>query len=55
MKENGLVERVNKEVMHLMHNIIVDIRVRKHLSDYYPLVERIINTQIHSVTNVSPS
>jgi hypothetical protein len=54
-EENGLVERVNKEVMRHMRNIIFDIRVKKHWSDYYPLVERIINAQIHSVTKVSPA
>ena len=54
-EENGLVERVNKEVMRHMRNIIFDMRVKKQWSDYYPLVERIINTQVHSVTQVSPA
>jgi len=54
-EENGLVERVNKEVMRHMRNIIFDIRVKKQWSDFYPLVERIINTQVHSVTKVSPA
>jgi len=43
-QENGLVERVNKEVMRHMRTIIFDLRVRKHWGDYYPLVERIILT-----------
>ena len=38
-----------------MRNIIYDIRVKKYWSDYYPIVERIINTQVHSVTRVSPA
>ena len=54
-EENGLVERVNKEVMRHMRNIIYNIRVKKYWSDYYPIVERIINTQVHSVTRVSPA
>jgi transposase InsO family protein len=54
-QENGLVERVNKEVMRHMRNIIFDLRVKKHWGDYYPLVERIINSQVHSVTKVSPA
>ena len=37
-----------------MRNIIFNIRVKKQWSDFYPLVERIINTQVHSVTKVSP-
>ena len=57
-EENGSVERINKEVMcHMrpMRNIIFDIRVEKHWSDYYSLVERIIIAQIHSVTQMSPA
>ena len=33
--------------------IIFDVCVKKTWSDYYQLVERIINVQIHSVTKVS--
>jgi len=54
-EENALVERVNKEVMRHMRNIIFDQRVKKNWSDYYPLVERIINSQVHSTTKVSPA
>ena len=49
------MERVNKEVMRHMKNIIFDKRVKKHWSDYYPFVERIINAQIHSVIKLPPS
>jgi len=38
-----------------MRNIIFDKRVKKYWGDYYPLVERIINSQIHSTTKVSPA
>ena len=41
--------------MRHMQNIIFDICVSKQLSDYYPLVERIINIQGNSVTKVSPT
>ena len=54
-EENALVERVNKEVMRHMRNIIFDNRVKNHWSDYHPIVERIINSQVHSVTKVSPA
>ena len=54
-EENALVERVNKEVMRHMRNIIFDQRVKKCWGDYYPLVERIINSQVHSTTKVSPA
>ena len=37
-----------------MRNIIFNLRVKKHWGDYYPLVEHIINSQVHSVTKVSP-
>ena len=42
-QENGLVERVDKELMRRMHNILFDLRVKKHWGDYYPLIERTIN------------
>ena len=54
-EENALVERVNKEVMRHMRNIIFDQRVKNYWGDYYPLVERIINSQVHSTTKVSPA
>jgi hypothetical protein len=54
-EENALVERVNKEVTRHMRNIIFDNRVKNHWSDYHPIVERIINSQVHSVTKVSPA
>jgi len=54
-EENALVERVNKEVMRHLRNIIFDQRVKKQWGDYYPLVERIINSQVHSTTKVSPA
>ena len=41
--------------MRHMRNIIFDLRIKNQWSDYYPLVERIINTQVHSVTKVSPA
>ena len=41
--------------MRHMRNIIFDIRGKKHWSDFYPLVERITNAQIHSFTKMSPA
>jgi hypothetical protein len=38
-----------------LRSIIFDIHVKKQWSDFYSLVERIINTQVHSVTKVSPA
>ena len=54
-EENGLVERVNKEVMRHIRNIIFDKRVKKRWSRNYPLVERIFNAEEHGVTKVSPA
>ena len=43
-EENGLVERVNKEVIRHMRNIFFNLRIKNQWSDYYPLVGRINNT-----------
>ena len=54
-EENGIVERANKEVMRHIRNIVFDKSVLKHWSVYTPLVQRIINSSIHSVTGVAPA
>ena len=41
--------------MRHMRNIIFNLRIKNQWSDYYPLMEGIINTQVHSVTRVSPA
>ena len=54
-EENGIVERANKEVLRHLRNIICDKRIASSWSHYLPIVQRIINTQVHSATGMSPA
>jgi cleavage and polyadenylation specificity factor subunit 1 len=54
-QENSIVERSNKEVLRHLRNIIFDKRVMANWSVYLPLVQRIINSAVHSSLGVSPA
>jgi hypothetical protein len=54
-QENGIVERSNKEVGRHLVAIIHDIKCLKQWSQMLPLVQRIMNAQIHSSIGVSPA
>ena len=53
-EENGIVERANKEVMRHLRDILFDARVQEDWSTYVPLVQGIINSQVHSKTGLAP-
>jgi hypothetical protein len=52
---NGMVERANQEVMRHLRAIVYEGRVKRNWSLYLPLVQRIINTSIHSSIGTTPS
>lgn len=54
-EENGLGERVNKEIRRHLKNILFDRKWRNQWSDCTPLVQRIINASPHSSIGVSPA
>ena len=55
-EENGIVEKGNKEVMSFLRGIIFDDRIiSKWSNKQIPLVRRILNTQEHSRTGVTPA
>ena len=54
-EENGIVERVNKETLRHLRNIIFDKRVGKKWSKFLPLVQRVINSSKHSATGLTPA
>ena len=54
-EENGMVERANKETMRHLRNIVFDRNVIHNWSTYLPLVKRIFNSSVHSVTGVAPA
>ena len=53
-EENALVERVNKEVMRHLRALVFEIQNYDNWDRYLPIVQRIINTTVHSVLKVSP-
>jgi IS30 family transposase len=52
-EENGLVERVNKEIMRYLRAIANERKIKRTWSQSLPFVQRIINAQIHGVLGVS--
>lgn len=55
-EENGIVERANKEVMRFLRGIILHDRIYSKWSrKQIPLVRRILNTQEHTRTGVTPA
>ena len=54
-EENGIVARVNKEVMRHLRNIIFNVKVLDNWAAYLPFAERIINSSKHSDTGRSPA
>ena len=51
---NGVVERVNAEVVRHLSNIVHNKKLRDKWSMGLPLVQRIINSTVHSSTGFSP-
>jgi hypothetical protein len=54
-EQNGIVERVNKEVLSHLKAIIFDKRLQQKWSKYLPIVQRYINTSRHSATGCTPA
>jgi hypothetical protein len=53
-EEAGIVERLNKEVMRHLRNLVFDRRVYNTWSQNVPFVQRIINSITHSSTGFAP-
>jgi hypothetical protein len=54
-QENAIVERADREVMRYRMNIIMDKRTIDEWGKNVPLVQRIMNSMVHSSTGVRPS
>jgi len=54
-EQNAIVERVNKEVVGHLKAIIFDKRVQTKWSKHLPIVQRYINTSVHSATGCTPA
>ena len=54
-EENSFVERANKEVMRQLRAMLLERRAKHRFSELLPLVQRILNSQVHGVLKVSPA
>jgi hypothetical protein len=54
-EQNAIVERVNREIISHLKAIIFDRRVHSKWSKYLPIVQRYINTSVHSATGCTPA
>ena len=54
-QQNGIVERVNREVLSHLKAIVFDRRCKHKWSLYLPIVQRYINTSVHSATGCTPA
>jgi hypothetical protein len=54
-EENAIVERCNKEVMRHLRALVFEANKHTMWPQYLPLAKRIINSEVHSVTGVSPN
>jgi hypothetical protein len=54
-EENSIVERLNREVMRHLRNLVFDRQVYDNWSHMLPFINRILITTIHSATGVTPA
>lgn len=54
-QSNGLVERVNREVMRHLRTLMAVVKTSEMWTTYLPLVQRIINTSHHRAIGTSPA
>jgi hypothetical protein len=54
-EQNAIVERVNREIISHLKAIIFDRRVHSQWSKYLPIVQRYVNTSVHSATGCTPA
>lgn len=51
---NGIVERVNGEVMRHLRALVFTGRLSEQWSSWLPLIQRIVNASVHSATGQAP-
>jgi transposase InsO family protein len=54
-EENGIVERANKEILRHVRSILFDKGIHKEWNIVIPMVQRMLNSQISSVTGCTPA
>ena len=54
-EENSIVERANKEINRHLRAIVFDRKIKSKWSMALPLIQRVMNTTVHSSIGTSPS
>ena len=54
-EENAIVERLNREVMRHLRNLVFDRQVYEKWSHMLPFINRILITTLHSATGMTPA
>ncbi len=54
-QENAIVERANREVLRHLRAILYDKRIQSDWSAVLPMVQRIINSEVHESIGVAPA
>ena len=54
-EENAIVERANKEVMRHLRALVFDAKTYKFWSLNLPIIQRIMNTQVHESIGTAPA
>ena len=54
-EKNSIVERANKEVNRHLRAIVFDRKIKENWSLTLPLVQRVMNTTVHSTIGVAPA
>ena len=54
-EENAMVERANKEVLRHLTAMVFDKLIERKWSKYLPLIQRILNSEVHENIGVSPA
>src|SRR3569623_1949854 len=52
---NGIVERVNSEIMKHLRALVIEDRIEGKWGNFLPLIQRIINTTYHSSLKFTPA
>ena len=53
-EQNGLLERANKQVLNYLRAMVFEKNIISDWSALLPMVQKILNSQVHSVLKVSP-
>jgi hypothetical protein len=54
-QENAIVERANREVLRHLRAILYDRRIQSDWSAVLPMVQRIMNSEVHESIGVAPA